>query len=671
MGLFRPQTEGEAQASAAAQALQADELARQNQNGTGIQQELTPAGPPRPPAFDPGPDLRGTVPPFHPGVDPDTTMAESIYGEEAAQDKAASTAFPYMQQGGARGPQDVVQEEGANYLPTGGKEEFEQTYREGPKRLAAAQADVGRLSANRSEAMGEQYRQSAQQAQEAMAANKSRRADDDQQIAIRQQQLDQAVTHYSNGLADQGKFWSSPGNIVSAIAFSLMPIFSNDPTIGVKLINQAIDRDMSNRKDLANMHLGELRSNLGNYRKIAEDHNVGDQIAQSEAHRLTAMEIERISNTFDSPIVKAKAKAMIEDQLMRAGQTRQTAYNHFNYNTVRRLDPRVDKAFKAPGLAGNDDAWHSFTLPQGAGGNVVGNVQGTQSVAKDTTGSAPGGALSRMQPTQVVALASSPEQILKLADSGQLGGKDLAVMARNSIVMRAKALAGNPADPNYPTKFNKIVDDMRTKAETGVAAIAKAAQPQARGYAITQRLSGDMATIEAECKQAGVTPEEFLGDLRKGFSGATAAKINDLRIKLNNNSTDSASQALAMRRLEASERFHQVLAQKVIEFRHTNFGGAQSESEIASAKQAIDTNSSWEKIKNFVRTEGEQYAAEHKAALNQGGNPYSKMLYLSDTSNNLVTLPHHGIVAPTTRSGTTVRGKNAPGPAPTKDEFVP
>ncbi len=336
-----------------------------------------------------GPDLRGKVPPFHPGV-PDEESLGGLWAEdEVNKQQASDDTFPKMQQR-PRGPGDVVQGEGSNFLPTGGKSDFDETYVAGPQRLAEAQKEVGRLSANKSEAIGQQYERSAQQATEAMAANKARRASEDQEIAARQQNLDKAVQHYSNDLADQGKFWTSPGNIISAIAFSLMPIFSNDPAIGAKLINQAIDRDMTNRKDLANMHLGELRSNLGTYRKLAEDHNVGDQIAQSEAHRLAALEIERISAQFESPIAKQKAQAMVEDQLMRAGQVRQTAFNHYNYNTVRRLDPRVASAFEAPGKAGNTDAWKSFTIPSSSPGKQVGGtIAGTPSTVS-TEKSPPG-----------------------------------------------------------------------------------------------------------------------------------------------------------------------------------------------------------------------------------------------------------------------------------------
>ncbi len=592
-----------------------------------------------------GPDLRGQVPPMYPGVEGDTSLADKVYGDEAAGAAAENTAFPMMQQR-PKGPDGVVQGEGENYLPTQGKELFDETYVKGPQRLASAQQELGRLSANKSEALGQQYQQSAQQATEAMAANKARRAADDQEISIRQTQLDQAVTHYSNDLANQNKFWSSPGNIVSAIAFSLMPIFSNDPAIGVKLINQAIDRDMANRKDLANMHLGELRSNIGNYRKLAEDRNVGDQIAQSEAHRVAAMQIEQISSQFDSPISKAKALAMVEDQLMRANQTRMVAFNHYNYNTVRKLDPRVASAFEAPGKAGNDDAWHSFTLPAKSAGNAIGNVQGTPSTARDTSGA--GGVLNQMSPSQVVALAYQPGQIVKMADSGQLQGQDLAVMARNSIVARVKSIT-NENSPNYELEFNKNMKAELEKAQKGSEAISKAAAPHMKGLTVTRRMASDMATIEAELKGTGITPDSFLGELRNGLGGPLASKVQALRIKYNNDATDSPAQKQSMDFLKASERFHQVLAQNIITFNHENIGGAQSPSELANIQQVINQGDGWGRIKGFVNMNNQQYAAAYENALSTAESPYAKMLYLQRNGNALTTLGRNGVAAPTVR----------------------
>ncbi len=671
MGLFRPQTEGEAQASAAAQALQTDELARQNQNGTGIQQGLEPAGPPRPPAFEPGPDLRGTVPPIHPGGGNFTEFDDDFTKGQVDRAAADEAIFGGVPKGPSRGPSGEVQGEGENFLPTGGREEFEQTYREGPKRLAEAQAEIGRLSGNRSEAMGEQYRQSAQQAQEAMAANKSRRADDDQQIAIRQQQLDKAVTHYSNDLADQGKFWSSGGNIISAIAFSLMPIFSNDPTIGVKLINQAIDRDMANRKDLANMHLGELRSNLGNYRKLAEDHNVGDQIAQSEAHRVAAMEIERIANTFESPIAKAKAQAMIEDQLMRAGQTRQTAFNHYNYNTVRALDPRVARAFEAPGKAGNTDAWKSFTLPpDGPGKGVQGAVSGTPSVAS-TVPTPP--SLAKIPPTQMAALTHSPGEVAKMGLGGRIDQAGLVAMYSRITAKRADRLVNlNPGDPGYAVKYNEQMKIMRKEANDGVAAIAKSAQPFQVGMAVTTRIQRDMDLIENEMRQANPKVNmttDFLGNGRAVVGGALMSRINDLQNRFDAGDTAAGRNADALR--QASERFHQAMAGKIIGYYHDQAGAAQSPSELANLGQVISSKDSWEKMRSFVHEESRNYAQQIKGAIASSGDPISAVLYMAQNGNGTPMLSSRGISAPITRTGNTARGKDAPGPPAYKDEFVP
>ncbi len=615
-----------------------------------------------------GPDLRGTVPPTSPGGGTFTEFNDEFNKGQLKRAQATEEMFGRMPKG-PTGQRDVVQGEGENFLPTGGRSEFEETYKAGPQRLAQAQKELGQLTAGKSEAMSQQYQRSAQQATEAMAANKARRAHDDQEIAVRQQNLDKAVQHYSNDLADQGKFWTSPGNIISAIAFSLMPVFSNDPAIGAKLINQAIDRDMTNRKDLANMHLGELRSNLGNYRKLAEDHNVGDQIAQSEAHRLAALEIERISANFDSPIAKEKAKAMVEDQLMRAGQTRQVAYNHYNYNTVRRLDPRVAGAFEAPGKAGNTDAWKSFTVPGNTPGKAIqGSIAGSPTTA--ATDKTPV-SIQGLKPTQLAALAHSPGEVAKMGLDGRLDKDGLTSMYGRIIAKRADSLVP-PGTANYAVKYNEEVERLQKASDAGVAEIAKVAQPFQVGLAVTTRLQRDMDIIERECRQAGINPNEFLGEMRAGLGGPLTSKIQDLRNRLDS-SGDSASERETVNRRQASERFHQAMSGKIVGYYHDLAGAAQNPAETGNLKQVISSEASWEKMKTFIQGESQNYAQQVKGAIAASPDPYSAALYMAQNGNG--TSPRVGSVGiepPNTRNPvSTVRGPNAGAPPPLKEEFVP
>ncbi len=580
----------------------------------------------------------------HPGVEADTSFDDEFSKGQQAEANAAETMFPTLPQRG-RGPTDAVQPEGENFLPTRGKDLFQETYVQGPKDLAASQKQLGELEGQRHEAIAGRYAQETERATGAMAANQARRQAEDLEIQTRQANLDRATKTYTDDLHDQNKFWQSPGNILSAIAFSLMPIFSNDPTIGAKLINQAIDRDMTNRKDLANMHLGELRSNIGMYRKLAEDHQVGDQIAQAEAHRIAAQDIERISQQFQSPISKTKAQAMAQDQLMRANQVQMTAYNHYNYNAARRLDPRLASAYEMPGKQGNPDGWKSFAIPNGSPGKAaVGSIAGTPSVASSEKN------VANMSQTQVAALAHHPEEIANMAIDGRLKGDDILRMHRNSIVARAKSITDENS-PKYELEFNKNIQGLRKEAEEGVMDVAKAMAPHEAAVATTSRLARDMAVIKSECAEAGINPNDFLGELRTGLGGPLTAKLQDLRIRFNNDATDNATQKNQMERLKASERFHQALAGNIVGYYHDMAGAAQNKKELENLGQYISAESSWNKIEQFVNERSQTYAKVFQNALRESKSPYSAALYVAGHGNGTPSLPYQGIAKPVPKTG--------------------
>ncbi|MES2200612.1 MAG: hypothetical protein V4498_00010 [candidate division FCPU426 bacterium] len=599
----------------------------------------------------PGPQPE--VPPI-PGLDADTSIFDWQNRGEQKRTVADQTMFRNVARGGQQAA-PPVQGEGQNFRPVRGQELFDQTYVRGPQELAETQKQLGELEGQRHEATAARYGQETERATGAMAANQVRRQADDQEIARRQGDLDRATQTYTNDLHDQNKFWQSPGNILSAIAFSLMPIFSNDPTIGAKLINQAIDRDMTNRKDLANMHLGELRSNLGTYRKLAEDHQVGDQIAQAEAHRIAAGDIERISQQFASPIAKKKALALAQDQQMRAGQVQMTAFNHYAYNQARRMDPGVLDAYKMPGkrgqvdAQGNPDGWRAYDIPTtSTGKNVVGSIAGTPSVASAGKPVAAG----QMSQAQVASMAHHPGEVVRAGLDGRLDSDDILTMHENSIAANAAANAkGIPGTDAWALSYNEYVEKERQKAREGVGAIAEMMAPHVANVTTTRRLSSDMADIEKLCATEGIRPDDFLGDLRNVTGGALAAKIQDLRIKYNNDSTDTAAQRIRMDRLKAAERFHQVFAGKIAGYYHDMAGAAQNKAELDNLGQYITTAASWDKIKSFVHAESVKYGSNYKNALIGKGNPYSAQLFVAENGNGDPTLPYAGREAPIPKTG--------------------
>ena len=589
----------------------------------------------------------------HPGGGNSSEFNDEFGDETVNRAKTTEDIFRYLPQQG-RGQGAVFQGEGENFLPIGGPEgkaSFDRAYVSGPRKLAQAMEDSGEAQVARADAMSAHYGQEAQREKDAMAAMQARRQQDLQELQVRQQNLDATVQAYSNDLQDQGKFWRNPGNIVSAVAFSLMPIFSNDPAIGIKLINQAVDRDMANRQHEANMHLGELRSNLAGYHKLAGDRQAGDLLAQSEAHRIAAIEVERIAQSFESPIAKARAMAIVQDQNVRSEVARQQAYKRDVYNPVRAVQPGADAKWRGPGKAGVQGAWKEFDLPgkDWSGAAVNGVIAGTPSVASSGKPS-PGGAYVEYQKSQ---LASKPSAVAEAAlelPHGPQTKASLTDMFERMVAKRAAALT-NINSPNYAKEYNEHVDKLRTAADVGVAEIAKAAQPFRVGIAVTTRMQRDMDIIENECKKAGVNPNKFLGDLRNLTGAPLAARINDLRSRYSSPDGQHDQERLAM--LQASERFHSTLAGQVVDYYHDMAGAAQNAKELENLAVVISGHSSWEKIRTFVHNRSQDFSARLQGAITHSPDPISATLYMAQYGNGksaATRLPSSGIAPPARKS---------------------
>jgi len=595
--------------------------------------QVIPAGIPSTPAA-PGPADAGTDPSMHPGADPNFDF-KSQFGDEVER-RAESTAkmFRYGQQGGAKGPAGTAINEYENANTIGGPEEFKNTFKEGPKKIGDLQREIGKLESDAHKNLAQAYEDQAQKDTIQSAQIASRKQEDNQQLQMKQRDLDEKTVQYTNDLANQNKFWQNPGNIVSAIAYSLMSVFSSDPAIGAKLINQAIDRDMNNRKDLANMHLGELRSNIGTYRKLAEDRQAGDLLAQSEAHRIAAMQIRAIGERLQSPIALKNSELAAQDQETKSAAFRAQAYNHYLYNKPQVVDPRL-AAFAKQHQRGIPEGWTGYDLPKDAVGAVKSVVQGagpSTAHAAPVPGQEPiSKRLATMPAAQHAALIMSPGEVAKQGLDGDLAKGDLAQMAGEVITARARALAGDPNAPGYQAKVNEHINKMQIAADAGVGEIGKQAMPFQVGLTVTNRLQRDMNIIQSECKAMGISPDDFLGDLRTLTGGPLASKINDLRLRYGG--AANVSEQASRRMLQASERFHQALNSQIVGYYHDMAGAAQNKAELDNLGQVISRTARWDHINQYIQQQSTNYAAQMKGAIRTSPDPYSSILYMSMYGN--------------------------------------
>ncbi len=542
--------------------------------------------------------------------------------------------------GGQAAPDpNTVKPEGVNYNPYGGKERFDETFDAGPARLAQAFRDSSDAQGQRSEALKSHYEKEIADSTQRLAAEKAQREQDNTEVQNHQAQLEHATTQYTNDLADQNKFWANPGNIISAIAFSLMPIGGGDPAMGAKLINAAIDRDMANRRNLADMHLGELRSNVGTYRKLAEDHRVGDALAESEAHRVAATEVQRIMSQFESPIAKAQGEAIIQDQMMRTQQARAHAYNQL-YNSPQFINKRLMAGYAKGGESDYrplDSTSGPTTRPTTA---VQGTIAGTPSTANDK------GRTVQLSASDMAKTADPKLGLRALAENRLPGGMDAADFIQASVASQAAVKAKVnyiPTDRNdphfaaYENAKNDIVEaslkDLSSKAEP----LAKIASSKN----IVARLQTEMGIIERSVKD----PNAFIGQLRNWTPDQFSAWYNTTMAK-NEGEPNNPAQKRAKEVGEAARHFNQLSNMAKNAYIHEMSGGSVTSNEEGRMGQVIHGGADWHQLKGFVQARGGQINDEENSILGTL-TPTAALIYRANQGIRPSTgVPTAGVPAP-------------------------
>ncbi len=484
---------------------------------------------------------------------------------------------------------------------------------------AQAEADIG-------DAKEKFYSKRMEDESKELAILTDRRNQRQSQIDQQQQQLTEATTRYSNDLADTGKFWKNPGNVLAAFGACLMNLASDDHMIGLKIIQGAINQDYKQRKDLADMHLGELRSNLGSYRQIAGDKDLGDRLGYAESHRIAAMELERIASQFQGPIAKAKAAA-VSKELLRSYQIQMMQLHKAGgvHHEPSFQNPLMAKELKAQGAANpgigptpmKGDSWGS--TQGGPGGSASGQSAATPAGAQAA------GQAGTLNTSMRNALGGKPTTIdkatseLKRYEARAPGTSALVDTYRNRIAHDSMVEAGP-----YATKahLDQVAQKIIAKDQEDAGKVAKEAQQYVGGIKGYGMFEADMKRTEAAVARMNatngtqVTMDEFLGSMRD-VSGSWASSIQNLRQKYGSRKTPEDQQAMA--ELDAAERFHHVMADKVVDYYHSKFGGAMSEGELALGKGVISGNSSWAQIKDFATNGSRQSGVAWNGLLSQAG----------------------------------------------------
>ncbi len=608
-------------------------------------------GLPPPPAAAGATTAPATEAPQFPGIAPSTSGGEDQASGTAAGMDVRDDIYPHgIMPVGPMGPARVVQGPAGDYSSLGGAEglpDFTDTFVTKPAEIDAAGHGVAEAEGKYGESKADFYRRTQDNQANELAILQQRRLQHQEEIAQKQQRLEEATTRYSNDLADRGQFWKEPAHIIGAIGAAMMALGSGGPTIGLKLINDAVNADFQQRKQLADMHLGELRSNLGSYRQIAGDSELGDRLALAESYRVAQMEGDRIAAQFHGPVAKARWALTSKQLAQQTNILKMNTYNAAVFHNASIVDPRIAAANTAAGKAMAPGAgfttFASGSTPQpgvapATGGS--GAPSGSSSGGQSGTAAGPGGAAL----DHVLGRLVEPMSEKRAAEyeARAPGSSQQVQRLRMANARRAWFESGGK-----PSEFHTKLAAIQKDQESDIKEIGKAAQPFIGKVGGLRRLGTDIKLIEIMADRMHTDPDTLMGEGSRNLIGSSLmAKYRDTIHSLSD--TDPKNANKYKRELQATddavESFKQALAGSHNAYIHEGAGSAVNASE--NARMAEYLRKGWRGTTTYHSLESRKANDELNNAINSTGSPASGLMYRAQMGIGSSELDRPGIPGP-------------------------
>ena len=225
-----------------------------------------------------------------------------------------------------------------------GKENLENATKVYPNAQAAAIGNEAETMAKEGDEVADHWKKVQGEAAKQLGAIQHNRQQFLEDQMARQKELEDRTAKYTANLADGKAFWKSPANVFGALVTSLMPLGTMSVETSQKIINNAIQQDFKNRQEVADGHLGALRSNLNGYRQLAGDKVAGDYLALGESYKVAAMELERISASFKGEHARNQAQANIAKLMEESAKFTMQAWQQMNMNP-QVMSPQMQAAW--------------------------------------------------------------------------------------------------------------------------------------------------------------------------------------------------------------------------------------------------------------------------------------------------------------------------------------
>lgn len=558
--------------------------------------------------------------------------------------------------GGGNGPGQAVMPEGTDYLSVGGPQGAQNVYDafvSGPAKLAEAIRAGGEAQAQEGEQLSKVYAEQRDHARDYESALKEQYKLREQEMQSRLAELEKYTKSYTDNLADQGAFWHNPQNVISAMAASLMHLATDDRSLGVRMLNGAIQSDLANRRALAEGHLGQLRSNMAEYDKIAGDKIGGMQLAEAEAKRVAANEIQRIAAQFQGPKAKANAE-FIANQLLRESMLGyMDFYRTRLYNKPGLVDPRILKEYQKGGQAFPNAGYTPFSqypeAQQGApqptanaakAGGYAG-AMGSGGGAASVGAALSGGSKPDIGP-------QIPAQTRAAMNLRFPGGDKLAEAAiqdtRRQAYMEAGVQPGTPSNMMTAAQkhaFNKSMKEQEIAANAQLKEVASGLSQVANRHAGLRLIADDMATVEQAAKQYGIPMDQLVSTKgRASIGGAEWIKLNqkyDALIAADPQNRSKHAEAKAKINA-AGERLMQLMVGDINSYYKEHAGSAITSTELPRLEAYVGVSSPYSVLRTYVNNESGKAYGVLKQTVSQL-NPAARAIWLMNTGGKTAKLP--------------------------------
>lgn len=587
------------------------------------------AGPANPAAQPPLNAEEAASPTVPDNGDADIPPEPGIPGsDEGGQDSSEGTglgiaareyAFPRMPVNLGPGGEVVYGENYSNLLGPEGKNAFQDAFVNIPKKINQALDAGAEAQSAEGTATKDVLQKLYEQQSEDLASMKAKRLQEQAEIQHKQQEIEKATQYYTNDLADTGKFWARPGSIFAAIGAVLMGLGSapgSNTTYNV--LNGAIQADWLKRKELADMHLGDMRGNLDKYRQIAGDRDTGDRLALAESYRVANIELQRIAAQFQGPIAKAKAAAIGNELNQKFQMLMMQVYQSAVLTGPKAVDPRIAAALKAGGQAMPGVGYTPFKQPGAAnatGGQAPSGMGPTSSVGPGMTG-------------QPAMPGNGPEWEMSESDKKRYndrspGAGDELESEQKDAVKRIWSISGG-----NPKKFNDEMEKFERLQEADLKEISKQGQQanlpsRIRGM---RRLGHDIGVMQNLANQvSGGDVDKLLntfGDVTMGksfqakWSDVMNAMSGPARTKWEKQKHDVE---------DSVQRFKQLLAGEFNAYIKQESGATVNPNEEARNMQYL--RNGFRGIKVYHDNESEKSEAELNNITNSQQHPVTGTLY--------------------------------------------